>query len=115
MDEIRHIIIAKQCEIAGKCLILDGCLNNPFPWSTWSQFFLTHISYRRFSLQPNRVLLYVRVYVCKPYICMGVCIQACMSMHWLLKFIIYCKRRNVRAVHIFAHFPQCINATKLFN
>ena len=35
MGEIRYIIIAKQCEVAGKSLILDGCLKkNPFPWST---------------------------------------------------------------------------------
>ena len=40
MGEIRYIIIAKQWEVAGKLLILNGCLKNPF------------------SLQPNTVLLY---------------------------------------------------------
>ena len=36
MGEIRYIIIAKQCEVAGTSSILDGC-----------------------SLQPNTVLLYL--------------------------------------------------------
>ena len=30
MGEIRYIIIAKQCEVAGKSLILDGCLKKLF-------------------------------------------------------------------------------------
>ena len=30
MGEIRYIIIAKQCEVAGKSLILDGCLKKGF-------------------------------------------------------------------------------------
>ena len=30
MDEIRYIIIAKQCEVAGKLLILDGCHKKSF-------------------------------------------------------------------------------------
>ena len=30
MGEIRYIIIAKQCEVAGKSLILDGCLKKSF-------------------------------------------------------------------------------------
>ena len=52
MGEIRYIIIAKQCEVAGKLLILDGCLK---------QIFGAPISYRRFSLQPNTVLLYYHI------------------------------------------------------
>ena len=30
MGEIRYIIIAKQCEVAGKSWILDGCLKKSF-------------------------------------------------------------------------------------
>ena len=30
MGEIRYIIIAKQCEVAGKSSILDGCLKKSF-------------------------------------------------------------------------------------
>ena len=30
MGEIRYIIIAKQCEVAGKSLLLDGCLKKSF-------------------------------------------------------------------------------------
>ena len=37
MGEIRYIIIAKQCEVAGKSSVLDGCPKNPFPQSTTSE------------------------------------------------------------------------------
>ena len=30
MGEIRYIIIAKQCEVGGKSLILKGCLKKSF-------------------------------------------------------------------------------------
>ena len=30
MGKIRYIIIAKQCEVTGKSLILDGCLKKSF-------------------------------------------------------------------------------------
>ena len=32
MGEIRYIIIAKQCEVAGTSSILDGCLKKSFSW-----------------------------------------------------------------------------------
>ena len=41
MGEIRYIIIAKQCEVAGKSLILDGCLKKSFSsvYDLGKQFF----------------------------------------------------------------------------
>ena len=50
MGEIRYMIIAKQCEVAGKSLILDGCHKKTI-------FIDTHLV-SQFSLQPNTFLLY---------------------------------------------------------
>ena len=45
MDEIRYIIIAKQCEVAGTSSILDGRLKKSFSEvvDRGKQFFDTHL------------------------------------------------------------------------
>ena len=65
MGEIRYLIIAKQCEVAGKLSILDECLEKSFSLVyDHGKPFLTPISYRQFSLQPNTVLLYYPHVLC---------------------------------------------------
>ena len=50
MGEIRCIIIAKQCVVAGKLSILDGCLKKSFSLVSRPQktIYWTPISYRNF-------------------------------------------------------------------
>ena len=36
-----------------------------------------------------------------------------ISAYALSSVFMYCKRRNFRAVHIFAHFAQCIRCAKI--
>ena len=66
-SEIRYIIIAKQCEVTGKLLILDGCLKTILDGCLKISFssvydlgklFFGHPSrIDDFSSQPNTVLL----------------------------------------------------------
>ena len=90
MGEIRYIIIAKQCEVAGKSLILDGCLKKSFSsvYDLRKRFFghpsrivdfpcnLTQFCYMH---EPNKAFQ-IRGGICPGGICLlGMCPRGYMS------------------------------------